>query len=404
VLVHERGVILSAFVEKSDTFARTFVATGTYGFVPGVPSAYTQPLYGFFLIPLYAIDRTWLLVGGAQIVVAAGTACTVLAIGRRYIGTTAGLAAALLSTLHPYIVWHDVHINREILDQFLAAALFGLVLLAAERGTPALAAAVGVAAGLAILGNSRLAALPLFLALYVALRQRARWLPVVAVLLAGCVVAIAPWAVRNKLDVGCWAITTDAHALWKANNINTYRTLASGKWIDDVPPLPGAPKLTPEYERPIYDATHRIVHVNECTQMHLYEHATLRFWEHHPVEKLKLMAQATKMLWQPKPTKTSGGNGAATGALKIWPETIWMCALYVLGAVGLFVVVRPFAWLALLFLFYNTLAAWLFAGATRYRISFDFVLALLAGAAIERLARRWRYTRSVPSTVASGEN
>ena len=33
------------------------------------------------------------------------------------------LGGALLATLHPYIVWHDVHLNREILDQALAAAL-----------------------------------------------------------------------------------------------------------------------------------------------------------------------------------------------------------------------------------------------------------------------------------------
>ncbi len=37
---------------------------------------------------------------------------------------------ALLATLHPYLVWHDVHLNREILDQLLAAAI---VLLALSR-------------------------------------------------------------------------------------------------------------------------------------------------------------------------------------------------------------------------------------------------------------------------------
>ena len=55
VLAVERGSILSAYIEKSDDFARTFVASGTFGFIPGHPSAYTQPLYGLFLIPLYWI-------------------------------------------------------------------------------------------------------------------------------------------------------------------------------------------------------------------------------------------------------------------------------------------------------------------------------------------------------------
>jgi len=68
VLLHERGRILTAFTDKSDDFAQTFVHHGTFGFIPGEPSAYTQPLYGFFLVPIYWIfGRTWWAVGGAQI-------------------------------------------------------------------------------------------------------------------------------------------------------------------------------------------------------------------------------------------------------------------------------------------------------------------------------------------------
>ena len=74
VLSVERGDVLAAFTEKSDDFARTFVETGTYGFVPDIPSAYTQPLYGFFLVPVYAIERAWWSVGLAQTLAAVVTA------------------------------------------------------------------------------------------------------------------------------------------------------------------------------------------------------------------------------------------------------------------------------------------------------------------------------------------
>jgi hypothetical protein len=57
VLLVERGTILEEFVEKSDRFAQTFVASGTFGFVPGVPSANTQPLYAFFLSALFRTTR-----------------------------------------------------------------------------------------------------------------------------------------------------------------------------------------------------------------------------------------------------------------------------------------------------------------------------------------------------------
>ena len=82
--LHERGDILTAFTEKSDDFAQTFVHHGTFGFIPGEPSAYTQPLYGFFLVPIYWIfGRNWWAVGVAQILVATVTALLVYAIGAR---------------------------------------------------------------------------------------------------------------------------------------------------------------------------------------------------------------------------------------------------------------------------------------------------------------------------------
>ena len=68
-LLHERGAILASFTDKGDDFARTYLTTGTYGFIPGHPSAYTQPLYGWFLIPLYWIfGRHWEVVGIAHVV------------------------------------------------------------------------------------------------------------------------------------------------------------------------------------------------------------------------------------------------------------------------------------------------------------------------------------------------
>jgi hypothetical protein len=403
-LLYERGAILGSFTEKSDDFAQTFVASGTYGFAPGFPSANTQPLYGWFLIPLYWIDRNWVVLGIAQIAIAGCTAYLVLTIGRRFLSERAGVIAALLSTLNPYLIWHDIHVNREILDQLLAAALFLLVLLAARTGAVWLAAATGLVGGLAILGNSRLAALPLVLAVFIAWHQRRRAATIIGALLVCTVLTMLPWLVRNKVEVGCWAVTTDARALWKANNVNTYDTLARGEWIDQVPPLPGAPRITPEFQRAIYLEGKPVPRVDECAQMRLYEHATRTFWRDHPGEKLKLIGQATEMLWNPKQTRTDSGPGAAAGPVRQWVEALWAIPVYLLALFGLFVVPRRFAALAMTFLIYETAAAWVFAGATRYRISFDFVLALLAGAAIERLWSRSRYTASTPPAAASAEN
>ena len=67
-----------------------------------------------------------------------------------------------------------------------------------------------------------------------------------------------------------------------------------------------------------------------------------------------------------------------------------MIALYVFGAVGLFVLPRLFTTLAVVLLGYQTLIAMLFAGATRYRVPWDFLIAVLAAAGIGAIAARLR--------------
>jgi len=390
VLLHERGQILSAFTEKSDDFARTFVDHGTYGFVPGVPSAYTQPLYGWFLIPVYWIfGRSWESVGLAQIALALVTALLVFQIGRRFLSDRAATLAAVLATLNPYLVWHDVHVNREIVDQVVAAAVVLVTLLAAERRSWRLAALDGLLCGLAMLGNTRLVLLPVVVAAYLAWRLRAV-VPVVAVLLlAG--VAVTPWLVRNEVSVGCWTLTTDARALWKANNPATYDVLASGQWIDDVPNPRNAP-YTPEAVRDVYVKTGRVIKIDECAQMRMYQHLVFQFWKHHPGEKVRLMGQATAMLWDPRATETTQrpGEGSHLDTLRRWAEGGYMSVLYALGIAGLFLVPRTVAVLVLALLAYQTAAAAVFAGTTRYRVSWDFLVALLATATLTWAAERWR--------------
>ncbi|HXH89323.1 MAG TPA: glycosyltransferase family 39 protein [Gaiellaceae bacterium] len=387
----ERGDILSAYTEKSDDFARTLVASGTVGFLPDVPSAYTQPLYTFLLAPLYFVfGRHWLVVGFAQVLIAVATALLVYEIGRRVISNRAGIVAAVIATLHPYLVWHDVHVNREILDSFLAAAIVLVTLLVVERRSWPWGAALGALFGLAILGNSRLVFLPLVLLAYLVWRLRAARtiLALAAAGAAAMLLLLAPWVVRNKVSVGCYAITTDTRALWKANNPATYDILASGNWIDDVPNIPGA-QLSPEFQAAIFLDRGELIEVDECAQMRFYRGLVTEFWRDEPGEKGKLAAQAAGMLWSPTFTVEREERSAGlVGIGKEVGEPAYMIGLYLLAAVGLFLVRRSFAILVVALLAYNTFAAMVFVGNVRYRVPWDFLLALLAAAALERVWRR----------------
>ena len=399
VLLHVRSALTASFTEKSDLFAQVFVAHGSYGMLPGQPSAYTQPLYGWFLIPVYWLfGRTWLAIGLAQIVLAVATALLVYEIGRRLAGSRFGLAAAVLATLNPYLVWHDMHVNREIVDQVCAAALVLLTLLVADRRSVRLAVLLGVVTGLAMLGNTRLVFVPILCALYLLWRlPRARASAVVAgVVLAGAGATVLPWLVRNKADVGCWAITTDGRALWKANNPRTYGLLSSGRWIDDVGPHPPRPPepghLTPEEARGVYDRTdgRKVLHPDECLEMRFYEHLAFQWMRQHPGAKAKLALLSTKLLWQPSVFETTGrpGAGSQLDVGRRVAEPVYMWFVYAAAAAGLFLAPRPFVVLALLLLAYQTAAAWAFVGATRYRVAWDFLVVLLATAALARLAER----------------
>lgn len=385
VLLRERDRILTAFTDKSDDFALTFVHHGTFGLVPGEPSAYTQPLYGFFLVPVYWIfGREWWSVGFAQIVVATGTAFLVYAIGARVLSRNAATVAAIVATLNPYLVWHDVHLNREILDQLLAAALVLCVLVAADRRSVPWSAAAGVVGGLGILGNVRVAFLPVFLVVYLLFRTGWSWAPVA--LVAATALTVAPWLVRNRVEVGCFALTTDGRALWKANNLQTYDLLSHGKWIDDVKDPPGHPFPNPEEARVIYQRGGGKFHVDECANQSYYQHKAWQFVREHPGAKAELAGLAVRMEWDPRTTASATDSGH--GFLRTWAQPVYTSLLYAFGLLGLLFAPRRFTALALLVLAYQTLAAVVFVGATRYRVSTDFLIALLAAAVFERLLGR----------------
>ena len=395
VLLHERGALLQDF-EKSHLLASMYLKNGTFGYVPGHPTAYTQPLYGWFLIAVFWIAGFhWWSVGTVQLLVAVATSLVVFETGRRFLNARIGLMAAVIATLQPYLVWHDLHGNREILDQLLGAAMFGLTLAVRGHRRLWIAAALGVVSGVAVLSNARLLILPLLLGAFV-LWRGAGWAAAVAVPVLAAV-AMTPWAVRNKVELGCYAITTDGRALWKANNLNTYKTLAAGNWLDQVPdlqvrlhkPLLDIPPLwvTPEEAGDEWTENHRVIDVPECAQQKKYEHLVIQFWEHHPVAKAKLMVQATRMLWDPR-VEIEGQQESGVDPLRKWVEPLYTVPLFALAIAGLFVVPLAVRVLALIFVFYETAAAWVFAGTTRYRVPWDFVLALLAAAALDR-AIRW---------------
>jgi hypothetical protein len=87
---------------------------------------------------------------------------------------------------------------------------------------------------------------------------------------------------------------------------------------------------------------------------------------------------------------------SGSGAAKLARQTVepaFVIGLYVLALVGFFVAPAHFSALAATMLGYNTLAAMVFAGTARYRVPWDFLLAILAAFALSAAWDRARARR-----------
>ena len=98
-------------------------------------------------------------------------------------------------------------------------------------------------------------------------------------------------------------------------------------------------------------------------------------------------------LWSPRvgpANDRSDGAGTWLSSARDWFVPLWFVPLVALAAVGARRLPRRFVALALGLLAYETLAAVVFTGATRYRVAWEFLLALLAAPAVVDLAHRAR--------------
>ena len=84
------------------------------------------------------------------------------------------------------------------------------------------------------------------------------------------------------------------------------------------------------------------------------------------------------MLWNPR-VGIEGAQESGVDNLRHWVEPLYTVPLFALAIVGLFFVPSAFRALAVIYVFYETAAAWVFAGTTRYRVSWDFVLGAARG-------------------------
>jgi len=177
------------------------------------------------------------LLGAAAAVLLAALSARIF--GRRGIALAAGAAAAVFPSL--VLLATDVQSEPLFMVFFLLAGLF--LLAAADRASPRAALAAGVALGLASLTRPSALVLAPLLAAFVLDRRlaRGRALGLTAAALAGFLLCLAPWTVRNALrfhelipvsDAGGVSLYAGnsawAHSFYRVRTREEYL-----RWLDD---------------------------------------------------------------------------------------------------------------------------------------------------------------------------
>ena len=223
VVAQDRYQVFSVAFEASDSHVYRAIADqiathGRYVF-EGHPTAHFNPGFPLFLAALYSVSRATLWIALANAVCGAVMVLLIADVARRLAGRRAALLAGLAAAVYPHLVFWTGYVLSEPLFLLLVVAALDLTVVAAERRSLRLAAAAGACFGLAAL--TRPVILGFAIALGVGLvacsgeRRRAAFVGLV-----GLAVVLAPWAIRNEVQLGTAGVTSteSGYVLWQGNS------------------------------------------------------------------------------------------------------------------------------------------------------------------------------------------
>ncbi|HKV45496.1 MAG TPA: glycosyltransferase family 39 protein [bacterium] len=337
----------------------------------GRPTAITPPLYVFFLASLYRASADPALVRFVQAFLGAMGCVLLYAIGRRLVGPTTGVVAAVILGLHPLIAYlAGLHLTENL---FLFLLL--LVLLqsqrVAERPTPLAVAGLGGLFGLATLTRAVfLGFLPFVLVWAIGLwgwRNPVGY-RVFALVAVAAAIVILPWTVRNYVALGALVPVqgNGGMVFWAGNNPRSDGQMVwpTGQtWADGPPPD---------------DGMYGWRGVGPAEENRRYVGAAVSWIRHHPRDYLRLLAHKLERLY--------GFSRAADARELAVPFAViaFHVGLLVAALGGLVVTVRRWKSVALLLglIVFTNLTALLFSGGTRYSVPMMPSLIILAAAAL----------------------
>lgn len=181
--------------------------------LPDGHRAKRMPLYPALLTPCLSLSRPVLAARLLQAAIAAAGALAIAALGTRLAGPKAGLLAGLLVAADPFSIFFSSLLLTEVP---FSAALSAFLLAAwplvdpAGRLTPArTAAAIAAAAACVYLRPEALGFVLLWAVVVWCIGARNSLARLqIAMILAGMILALMPWTLRNRMVLGRWVVLT----------------------------------------------------------------------------------------------------------------------------------------------------------------------------------------------------
>lgn len=334
------------------------------GFVDaeGEPTAFVGIGYPAFLALLFQISDSTLFIALVQSVIGAATVSLIAWMGGRLGQLSGAWIAGIAAAFYPHLIFWTGYVLTETIYVFLLVAAVAAAVAASREGDNRVqfAAVSGVAFGCAALvrpialGLGLLfVALAFFLRLY---RTRA------LVGLAALALIMAPWVVRNAIQLGAPVVTSteSGYVLWQGNSPGANG--GTRGYVDelDFKPLNLSENLS-EVER---DAE--------------YRRQALRWMARNPNRVLELVPKKLWNMWRPTYEGASTINNLVTYATYL--------PLLVGALMGLYRARRhPIGILLLTVVGYHLLVHGLVTGMIRFRLPVEAILLVaLAGLVVSQ--------------------
>ncbi len=249
----------------------------------GWKCAHRPPVYPLFLVLTMIGGKNYLLIVFLQSLLGAGTALCAFLIGRQLFDTATGLLAAFGVAFYPYFVMHDTALQETGLFTFLTALSIYLLLKSRRSQSKLVWMLAGITLALAVLTRATLSVFVPFVFLWLLLfsgSMRRERLRKTALVVAGFMLMLAPWLIRNYVVVGKPTMSTlSGLTLWAGNNPYTF-----ANYPDESIDL-SVNRAWSELNPKEIDTIH-ILSIDELAQNSWFIDKALAYIKSHPAETL----------------------------------------------------------------------------------------------------------------------